>query len=365
MANKSEQIYQEIVLQIKNGVLNCNSALPSSSDLSLIYKTSRPTISKVFSKLKNEGFIEGKQGGKFYVKPPKDHQVSKYIFGILAPRLEQDESRMILDSLYSEIASLANDYQFSLLWAGMLTKSQDIQSILNDVEKVIINYTKNNINGIFFTPLEFHPYANIINQKIMDYLSLYKIPCILLERDYCVFPCRGNADLVSIDNIAAGYIVTNHFIQQKNTRIAFLSKSDSANTIALRIIGYKQALYDAGITKINDWIIQVPQIDEIVINHLAKLNIKHVVCGNDFTAMQLISLNQRINPKQKLFTISFDDADYAGHLSTPLSTYKQPLASIALTAVETLIQRRNNPTLPTRTIYVNGELVIRASSGAW
>jgi len=31
---------------------------------------------------------------------------------------------------------------------------------------------------------------------------------------------------------------------------------------------------------------------------LSKLNIKHVVCGNNFTAMQLISLNQRINPKQ-------------------------------------------------------------------
>lgn len=46
----------------------------------------------------------------------------------------------------------------------MLTKSYDIQSILDNVEKVIINYTKNNINGIFFTPLEFHPYANIINQ---------------------------------------------------------------------------------------------------------------------------------------------------------------------------------------------------------
>ncbi|WP_158092566.1 GntR family transcriptional regulator [Gilliamella sp. A7] len=364
MANKCEQIYQEILLQIKSGDLDCNSALPSSTDLSAIYKTSRPTISKVFSRLKTEGYIEGKQGGKFYVRQPKDQQVSKYIFGILAPRLEQDESRMILDSLYSEIASLANNYQFSLLWAGMLTKSQDIQSIINDVERVIINYTKNNINGIFFTPLEFHPYANIINKRIMDYLTLYNIPCILLERDYCVFPSRGKADLVSIDNIAAGYVVTNHFIEQKNTRIAFVSKSDSANTVALRTIGYKQALYDAGISKINDWIIQVPQIDEKVINQLAKLNIKHVVCGNDFTAMQLISLNQRINPKQKLFTISFDDADYAGHLSTPLSTYKQPLACIALTAVETLIQRINNPTLPIRTIYVNGELVIRASSGA-
>lgn len=361
MVNKSDQIYKEILLQIKSGVLDSNSALPSSSDLSQAYKTSRPTISKVFSKLKNEGYIEGKQGGKFYVRQPKNEQVTKYIFGILAPRLEQDESRMILDSLYSEIASLANHYQFSLLWAGMLTKSQDIQSILDDVEKVIINYTKNNINGIFFTPLEFHPYANIINHKIMDCLNQYKIPCILLERDYCLFPTRGMADLVSIDNIAAGYIVTQHFLKQNNKRIAFVSKSDSANTIALRIIGYKQALFDAGIT--NNWIIQIPQVDEKVINHLSKLNIKHVVCGNDFTAMQLISLNQRINPKQKLFTISFDDADYACHLSTPLSTYKQPLASIALTAVETLIQRVCNQTLPIRTIYVNGELVIRASSG--
>ncbi|QYN46791.1 GntR family transcriptional regulator [Gilliamella sp. ESL0405] len=361
MANKSEQIYQEILLQIKSGVLDCHSALPSSSDLSLFYKTSRPTISKVFSKLKNEGYIEGKQGGKFYVRQPENEQVTKYICGILAPRLEQDESRMILDSLYSQIASLANDYQFSLLWAGMLTKSQNIQSILNDVEKVIINYTKNNIHGIFFTPLEFHPYASVINQKIIDLLNQYEIPCILLERDYCRFPHRGMADLVSIDNIAAGYIVTQHFLEQNHKQIAFVSKSDSANTIALRIIGYKQALVDAGITK--DWIIQIPQIDEKVINQLAKLNIKHVVCGNDFTAMQLISLNQRINPKHKLFTISFDDADYACHLATPLSTYRQPLASIALTAVETLIQRVNNPALPIRTIYVNGELVIRASSG--
>jgi len=40
------------------------------------------------------------------------------------------------------------------------------------------------------------------------------------------------------------------------------------------------------------------------------------------------------------------------------------LTSKALTAIKTLIQRINNPTLPIRTIYVNGELVIRASSGA-
>ena len=86
-----------------------------------------------------------------------------------------------------------------------------------------------------------------------------------------------------------------------------------------------------------------------------KLNIKYVVCGNDFTAMQLILLNQRVNPKQKLFTISFDDTDCACHLSTLLSTYKQPLVSIALIAVETLIQRIHNPTLSIPTIYVNGE----------
>ncbi|MFQ0992385.1 hypothetical protein ACFX2T_08730 [Gilliamella apicola] len=89
-----------------------------------------------------------------------------------------------------------------------------------------------------------------------------------------------------------------------------------------------------------------------------KLNIKYVVSGNDFTAMQLILLNQRANPKQKLLTISFNDTDCAYHLST----YKQPLISIVLIAGETLIQRIHNPTLSIPTIYVNGELVVRASS---
>ena len=94
-----------------------------------------------------------------------------------------------------------------------------------------------------------------------------------------------------------------------------------------------------------------------------KLNIKYVVSGNDFTAMQLILLNQRANPKQKLLTISFNDTDCTYHLSKLLSTYKQPLISIALIAGETLIQRIHNPTLSIPTIYVNGELVVRASSG--
>lgn len=94
-----------------------------------------------------------------------------------------------------------------------------------------------------------------------------------------------------------------------------------------------------------------------------KLNIKYVVSGNDFTAMQLILLNQRVNPKQKLFTINLDDTDCAYLLSTLLSTYKQSLVSIALIVVETLIQRIHYPTLSIPTIYVNEELVIRASSG--
>lgn len=96
MANKSGQIYQEILLQIRNGILDNNVALPSSYELCVMFKASRPTISKVFAKLKTEGYIKGKQGGKYYINSI-DQQVSKYIFGILAPRLEQDESRIILD----------------------------------------------------------------------------------------------------------------------------------------------------------------------------------------------------------------------------------------------------------------------------
>lgn len=361
MAKKSEQIYQEILTRIKTGIFSFDSPLPSTSEFSTLFNVSRPTIAKVYARLKHEGYIDGNQGAKYYVKQ-FDKIVSKYIFGILAPRLDQDESRIILDSLYSEIASLSNQYQFSLLWAGMLTGSNDVQAILNNIENVIINYKKNNLNGVFFSPLEFHPYANRINEKIIACLAKYQVPCILLERDYCVFPSRGQADLVSIDNIAAGYIVTRHFIKHGHKRIAFIAKSDSANTIALRVIGYQQALMDANIIPDYNWIIQSPHIDEKIIDTLIALDINHVVCGNDFTAMKLLSLNLRSYPQRRLFTISFDDAEYASHLAIPLSTYKQPLASIAQTAVETLIQRINDPKLPIRTIYVDGELVIRNSS---
>lgn len=94
---------------------------------------------------------------------------------------------------------------------------------------------------------------------------------------------------------------------------------------------------------------------------MSKLNIKHVVCGNTLYGNAINFVKSKNQSKTKLFTISFDDADYAYYPLTFLLRYKQSLASIALIAVKTLIQWVYNPTLPIRTV----ELVIRASSGTW
>jgi DNA-binding LacI/PurR family transcriptional regulator len=59
-----------------------------------------------------------------------------------------------------------------------------------------------------------------------------------------------------------------------------------------------------------------------------------------------------------------DDVKYASLLSVPLTTIHQPCAAIGTVAVNTMVERLRNPTLPPRDILLNFHLVIRDSCGS-
>jgi DNA-binding LacI/PurR family transcriptional regulator len=53
---------------------------------------------------------------------------------------------------------------------------------------------------------------------------------------------------------------------------------------------------------------------------------------------------------------------YAGLLSVPLTTYRQPCAEIGRTAVNTMFNRLSNPGFAPARINLLGELVMRSST---
>jgi DNA-binding LacI/PurR family transcriptional regulator len=76
----------------------------------------------------------------------------------------------------------------------------------------------------------------------------------------------------------------------------------------------------------------------------------------------LIELGVRIPEEIRL--VGIDDVKYASLLPIPLSTQHQPCLDIGRVAVSTMLDRIENPNLPTRDISLSCRLIIRKSCGA-
>lgn len=91
-----------------------------------------------------------------------------------------------------------------------------------------------------------------------------------------------------------------------------------------------------------------------------------IICSNDRAAAVLMqSLAERaIRVPADLSVAGFDDVRYATLFSVPLTTMRQPCRAIGTVAVQTMLQRIQNPTLPPRQILLSAKLVTRRSTSA-
>ena len=63
--------------------------------------------------------------------------------------------------------------------------------------------------------------------------------------------------------------------------------------------------------------------------------------------------------------VGFDDAGFAGLVTPPLTTVRQPCQEIAISAFRAMMDRFVDPSLPARSISLTPGLVVRESCGAY
>ena len=223
-------------------------------------------------------------------------------------------------------------------------------------ERVSINYDEpDSIDRLEF----YNALKSLVSRKDAN------IPVVLLDRDIGHYPFRSDLDLIGIDNIRAGYKMTQHFLTQNIQRIDFFALPNSASTIDLRIGGYQHALYSAGIIpKVELIHIGIPSDLEYV-KSIINSKTEVIICANDKTAVSLMNTLNTIGIKipEEIRIAGFDDVKYAKHLGVPLTTIHQPCREIGRTAVQTMIERINDPQRPPRQILLNTKLIIRQSCG--
>ena len=89
------------------------------------------------------------------------------------------------------------------------------------------------------------------------------------------------------------------------------------------------------------------------------------MCANDRTAASLMHtlINLGIRIPQDIQIAGVDDVRYASLLPIPLTTFQQPCTEIGAVSMSAMLERVRNRELPTRSILLNGRLIVRQSSG--
>jgi GntR family transcriptional regulator of arabinose operon len=91
-----------------------------------------------------------------------------------------------------------------------------------------------------------------------------------------------------------------------------------------------------------------------------------IVCANDFTAAKLMHNLLRLGVRipDTIRMVGINDVKYAEFLPVPLTTLRQPCHQIGAAAMSMMLERLENPTVRTRDVLLDCELVIRQSCGS-
>ena len=368
-SGKLERVYHDIAQRIQRGDYANGERLPTELTLCAELDVSRPTLSRALARLRAQGLISSTQGSGHYITfsdaITPHNQSPAMALGILSPRMEANESGFLFEQIFKSIAALSQSSNFDLVWNGVMTLGAGAtrQAIISKIDGVIERYQRSGVKGVFFIPIEFHPFAGEINQLILNKLERDGICVVLLDSDVVRWPARSRWDLIGIDNVAAGTIMTRHLLAQHPRRIDFLCERFSANTVHMRMLGYQLALQEVDIYPQPEWQHEGELNQAEFVAQLLNSGARDVVCANDFTAMKLLSLCSQHGVRMNV--VGFDDNEYSALLGIPLTTWKQPFNAIGHNAVIAMMHRLQHADANPLHLTAQGELIVRASCHAF
>ncbi len=343
---KYKQIIDELQAEITRGRFKPGGKLPSEAALVKRFDTSRITVTRALRDLQNAGLIERVAGSGSFVRL-REARHEGLVFGLLIPDLGEVE---VLDAICQGIAN-APGSDHALLWghAGRDEESKEQRAL-----ELCAQFIRRKVSGVFFAPLEFELTAAKTNRQIIALLQDAGIPVVLLDRRLAQRTARHRLDMVGINNWQAGYVATEHLIRQGAKHIGFLGYHAAASTISGRMAGYQDALRDHNLP-----------IEPMENRTDPAAPLEAFVCVNDFLAAQLMQSLLRAGTKipEDVRIAGIDDASFANLLPVPLTTVRQPCRDIGEAALRIMLDRIDRPKAPTRELLLDGQLVIRSSSG--
>jgi LacI family transcriptional regulator len=191
------------------------------------------------------------------------------------------------------------------------------------------------------------------------------LPLVVVDRDLGSL----SLDAVTTDNHQGGLIATRHLIERGHRIIGCITGPSDITPSAERVTGYSDAIKEINLELEETLLLRgdfhVPSGLEAATRLLQRdpRPTALFVC-NDMMAIGALHAAAKLGLRvpDDVAIVGFDDIELASYTIPPLTTVCQPKQQIGQTAIQLILERMSDPSLPPQHKILHPQLIIRESS---
>jgi LacI family repressor for deo operon, udp, cdd, tsx, nupC, and nupG len=174
---------------------------------------------------------------------------------------------------------------------------------------------------------------------------------------------------VSIDNIAAAMVATEHLLELGHREIAFINGPAQTPLSKGRLLGYRRALKARGVAYDKARVVRGDfslASGERAARELLASGVKFTAIFSASDAMAIGAFKELrragVEVPQQVSVVGFDDIELADYVEPPLTTIRQPRREIGRATMQLMIDKLMHNKEKTETIVLPHSLVVRSSA---
>ncbi len=263
----------------------------------------------------------------------------------------------------SGIERQANEFGFTLL----LSLMRDAEPEVHVAKQLLRDMLARHVDGIIWAV----PDIGDNRSWVEDEVPRLSVPVVFLT-----MAPRPGLSIVTIDNRSGGRMAVAHLLAQGYEKIGHITGPLDWWEARERVLGWQDALREAGIQIDEDLVVEGNWSAESGLNGLRRLlekrpDVDAVFFGNDQMALGGLQAALQIGRRvpDALAAVGFDDIPESAFFCPPLSTVRQQIFDLGCTAVRELNRMieagyGEDAGAEHQTIWLQPELIVRESSVA-
>ena len=337
-AHRYMDIVTDIKEQVANGVLLPGSKIKSENELSEEYGLSRQTVRHSIAVLEEDGLVRRVKGSGTYIADnaltdrsnrKKVAVVTTYVNNYIFPQMIQHMEKVLADSGYM--------VQIYFTYNRISKEREILEGIIeaDEVAGIIIEATKSNL-----------PNPNL---KYFEKMKQMHIPVLFINTYYEEL----NIPHVSINDVQAGALATEHVIEKGHTKIGGVFKLDDGQG-AKRYFGFLETINKAGINISGNDIVWFDTVDiespENIESLYERIHSRlgsrtAIVFYNDEVATKLMEAFRKhgIKVPDDISIIGIDDSVASTNEEDHITSIIFPTRDVADKAARNLLELIKNP----------------------